>query len=187
MDEAQNLSPDVLEEIRLLTNLETSTEKLLQIVLCGQPELEMKLSQPELRQLKQRITLRSRTYPLGEEETGAYINQRLHVAGSTRTDIFTLEAVEAVYYYSRGIPRVVNLLCEHALISAFADQQASVAAPIIEVIAREFDLEGREHYGGPERPDGGENRTLMDALRTLNGGPRRPKPAPVPSPKEGRA
>ena len=117
VDEAQNLSHQMLEEIRLLTNLETSTEKLLQIVLAGQPELEQKLNQPELRQLRQRITLRAKTRQLTLEETGGYIQERLRIAGTENTEIFSPEAVEVVYRYARGIPRVVNLLCEHALVS----------------------------------------------------------------------
>src|SRR6202171_3018530 len=96
VDEAQNLSPQMLEEIRLLTNLETSTEKLLQIVLAGQPELEVKLAQPQLRQLRQRITLRSKTMPLSLEETTGYIQERLRIAGATDNNIFSPEAIEAV-------------------------------------------------------------------------------------------
>src|ERR1700693_4471922 len=109
VDEAQNLSPQVLEEIRLLTNLETSTEKLLQIVLSGQPELEQKLNQPMLRQLRQRITLRCRTHPLTPEESAGYIAERLRVAGADGAVIFTPEAIESIHYYSKGIPRVINL------------------------------------------------------------------------------
>src|ERR1700746_2533064 len=126
VDEAQNLSPQMLEEIRLLTNLETSTEKLLQIVLAGQPELDQKLNQPELRQLRQRITLRCKTYPLTPEETRQYITTRLRIAGSNGLEIFSREAAEAVHTYSRGVPRVINLLCEHGLIGAFAQQKKSV-------------------------------------------------------------
>src|SRR5215470_1088025 len=114
IDEAQNLSYEVLEEIRLLTNFETASEKLLQIVLSGQPELEEKLRDPRLRQLRQRITLRCRTHPLTREESSQYVIQRLKTAGSNGTPIFTPEALEAVYMYSKGIPRVINLLCEHA-------------------------------------------------------------------------
>src|SRR5712692_8417761 len=140
VDEAQDLSAEVLEEIRLLTNLETSTEKLLQIVLSGQPELEEKLKQPELRQLRQRITLRCRTYPLSLEETHHYIAGRLQVAGGDGRPFFTGEAVESIYGYSQGIPRVINLLCEHALVSAFADQKQPVGAETIEEAARDFEL-----------------------------------------------
>ena len=140
VDEAQNLSPQMLEEIRLLTNLETSTEKLLQIVLAGQPELEQKLNQPELRQLRQRITLRAKTRQLTLEETQGYIEERLRIAGAENLDLFTPEAVAAVHRYARGIPRVTNLLCEHALVSSFADEKTPVPAEVVEEVARDFDL-----------------------------------------------
>ena len=140
VDEAQNLSPQMLEEIRLLTNLETSTEKLLQIVLAGQPELEQKLNQPELRQLRQRITLRAKTRQLTLEETQGYIQERMRIAGGENPDIFSPEAVEAVHRYARGIPRVTNLLCEHALVSSFVDQKNPIPAEIVEEVARDFDL-----------------------------------------------
>jgi general secretion pathway protein A len=140
VDEAQNLSPQMLEEIRLLTNLETSTEKLLQIVLAGQPELEHKLNQPELRQLRQRITLRAKTRQLTLEETQGYIEERMRIAGAENPDIFSPEAVAMVHRYARGIPRVTNLLCEHALVSSFADQKNPVPPEIVEEVARDFDL-----------------------------------------------
>jgi general secretion pathway protein A len=140
VDEAQNLSPQMLEEIRLLTNLETSTEKLLQIVLAGQPELEQKLNQPQLRQLRQRITLRAKTRQLTLEETRGYIEERMRIAGADNPDIFSPEAVAAVHHYARGIPRVTNLLCEHALVSSFVDQKNPVPAEIVEEVARDFDL-----------------------------------------------
>src|ERR1700719_4203541 len=140
VDEAQNLSPQMLEEIRLLTNLETSTEKLLQIVLAGQPELDYKLHQPQLRQLRQRITLRAKTRQLTLDETRGYIEKRLRIAGAENTDIFSSEAIAAIHGYSRGIPRVSNLLCEHALVSAFVDQKNPVPAEIIEEVARDFEL-----------------------------------------------
>lgn len=141
VDEAQNLSPQMLEEIRLLTNLETSTEKLLQIVLAGQPELEQKLNQPQLRQLRQRITLRAKTCPLTLAETQGYIQERLRIGGTDNLGIFSPEAIEAVHRYSRGIPRVINLLCEHSLVSSFVDQKNPVPASIVEEVARDFDLD----------------------------------------------
>lgn len=137
VDEAQNLSPHVLEEVRLLTNLETPTEKLLQIVLSGQPELELKLKQP---QLGQRITLRCKLHALGLEETRTCIAERLRIAGANGQPIFTPEAIQAVYTYSQGIPRVINLLCEHSLIGAFADGLKPVPVSTVEDVAREFDL-----------------------------------------------
>src|ERR1035438_7551786 len=141
VDEAQNLTFPVLEEIRLLTNLETSTEKLLQIVLSGQPELEEKLKQPQLRQLRQRIMLRCKTSPLSKEQINDYIVERLRIAGASGEMIFSPEAVEAIHKYSVGIPRVVNLLCEHSLINAYFEQQRPIAASIVEDVAHEFQLD----------------------------------------------
>src|SRR3984885_15399321 len=134
VDEAQNLSPQMLEEIRLLTNLETSTEKLLQIVLAGQPELEHKLNQPELRQLRQRITLRAKTRQLTLEETQGYIEERMRIAGNENLDIFSPEAIETIHRYARGIPRVTNLLCEHSLVNCFVDQRNPVRAEIVDEV-----------------------------------------------------
>ncbi len=157
VDEAQNLSYPVLEEIRLLTNLETSTEKLLQIVLSGQPELEEKLKLPQVRQLRQRITLRCKTAPLTTEQTFDYITERLRIAGATGEPIFGKEAVETIHLYSLGIPRVVNLLCEHALVNSYVDQQRVVTAKVVEDVAREFQLDEVE----PVAP-AGSNRVDTD-------------------------
>ena len=160
VDEAQNLSLQVLEEIRLLTNLETSTEKLLQIVLTGQPELEEKLKLPQLRQLRQRITLWAKTGPLTLLETQGYIKQRLRMAGSTGDEIFSSEAIEAVHHHAGGIPRITNLLCEHALISAFVEHSKTVSEKIVEDVARDFDLQdiGVE----PEAKSNGGHPILVD-------------------------
>ena len=140
VDEAQNLSDEVLEEIRMMTNLETFTEKLLQIVLVGQPELEQKLKQPQLRQLRQRLTLRAKTHPLSLEETKAYVMQRLRIAGSNGQPIFDPEALVAIHRYASVIPGVVNLVCEHCLVSAFVDQQKVIIANVVDTVARDFDL-----------------------------------------------
>jgi general secretion pathway protein A len=167
VDEAQNLSSEMLEEIRLLTNLETSTEKLLQIVLAGQPELDAKLQQPELRQLKQRVTLRSRTYSLTLGETRDYVNQRLHIAGSTGPAIFTPEAVEAVHLYSNGIPRVINLICEHALITAFAEQQRLIGPEIINAVAEDFELTKRFNAAPSSHMPEESQADLLGALNAM--------------------
>jgi general secretion pathway protein A len=140
VDEAQNLSEQLLEEIRLLTNLETSTEKLLQIVLSGQPELEDKLNRPQMRQLLQRIVFRCRTAPLTSDETYGYITERLRIAGANGTPVFSQEAMDCIQKYSRGIPRVVNLICEHSLINSFAERLKPVPAKIIMEIAHELRL-----------------------------------------------
>jgi len=171
VDEAQNLTDEVLEEIRMLTNLETFTEKLLQIVLVGQPELETKLKQPQLRQLRQRLTLRAKTHPLTIEETKAYVQQRLRIAGSDGRQIFDGEALSAVHKYSNGIPRVVNLLCEHCLVSAFVDQKPTISESIVDAVARDFDLSdsvasGAMTVAAPPAPSA-EKFDLVEALRTL--------------------
>ena len=152
VDEAQNLSDEVLEEIRMLTNLETFTEKLLQIVLVGQPELENKLKQPQLRQLKQRLTLRAKTHPLSLDETKAYIQHRLRIAGSKGTQIFEPEAMVAIHRYSSGIPRVINLVCEHCLVSAFVDQQRVISPSVVDNVARDFDLGDNTSAGAMKVP-----------------------------------
>ena len=140
VDEAQNLSMELLEEIRLLTNLETSSEKLVQIVLSGQPELEEKLRMPALRQLRQRIALWSRTQAITADQTSEYIAQRLLIAGSA-DPIFSAEAVAAIHRASRGIPRIINLICEHALIVGYVDQLAQIPSSVIAGVARDLDLE----------------------------------------------
>ena len=147
IDEAQNLTYPVLEEIRLLTNLETSTDKLLQIVLSGQAELEEKLRMPELRQLRQRIMLRCKTAPLTKEQTHEYVAERLRIAGASGPPIFSSEAIDAVYLYSLGIPRVINLLCEHSLVNAYVEQERPIKPKTIEAVAREFQLDEVEPIG----------------------------------------
>jgi general secretion pathway protein A len=142
VDEAHHLSADILEEVRLLTNLETTTEKLLQIVLVGQPELDEKLDSIKLRQLKQRIALRSQLEPLSANETKEYVERRLHVAGvnSAAAVLFPAEAIAAVYRHSRGTPRLINTICENALLTAYAKQMGSVTPEIIDGIVEDFRL-----------------------------------------------
>jgi len=142
-DEAHHFSTEVLEEIRLLTNLETSQEKLLQILLVGQPELDEKLDSIELRQLKQRIAARATLQPLDLEETTGYIHRRLQVSG-VRQDLamlFPADTIAEVYRHSRGIPRLINTVCENALISAYARQLQNVPPEIIEEVATDFRLD----------------------------------------------
>lgn len=151
IDEAQGLSFELLEEVRLLLNLETASEKLLQIVLVGQPELEEKLQRPEMRQLRQRIALCCNTARLTLEESRGYIADRLRIGGATDESVFASEAVEAVHFYSRGIPRVMNLLCEHALINAYVEQLKPVPAPMVEEAARDFLLDDFRPIVTPSR------------------------------------
>lgn len=140
VDEAQNLSWDLLEEIRLLTNLETSSEKLLQIVLSGQPELEEKLRHPSVRQLRQRVSLWCRTQSLTPTQTHSYVAERLRIAGAS-SPIFSTEALDLVHRYSRGIPRIINLLCEHSLIVGYVEQADQITPAIVEGVAIELELE----------------------------------------------
>jgi general secretion pathway protein A len=136
VDEAQNLSPEVLEQVRLLTNLETNTQKLLQIILIGQPELRELLARNELRQLAQRITGRYHLNPLSHEETAAYVRHRLRVAGAT-TDIFAPQALDGVFSLSQGVPRVINVICDRALLGAYSLDRHRVTASLVRSAAAE--------------------------------------------------
>jgi general secretion pathway protein A len=136
IDEAQNLQPSVLEQVRLLTNLETSKEKLLRIMLIGQPELSALLARPDLRQLASRITARYHLTPLSAAETREYIEHRLRVAGASG-EIFTPDATERVYRHARGIPRLVNIICDRALLGAYAQQGRRVTPDIVDRAAQE--------------------------------------------------
>lgn len=142
VDEAQNMDVELLEEIRLLTNLETAQQKLIQIVLVGQPELDQKMDSPQLRQLKQRITLRCTLQPLEEIETKAYIWQRMKRAGTTfeAVLIFPPATVASIYSYSHGIPRLINTICENALIHAYAQQSKTVTEDMIHEVAGDLRL-----------------------------------------------
>jgi type II secretory pathway predicted ATPase ExeA len=154
IDEAQSLPHDLLEEIRLLGNIETTTSKLLNIVLSGQPELADRLNEPSLRQLKQRVALRCELHPFTLEETASYISGRLRIAGGLPANIFTGEAVRLIYSASTGIPRSVNVLCDNALISGFAVQKKPVTAAIVRDACRDFDLHAAERGGSPASPHG---------------------------------
>jgi general secretion pathway protein A len=167
VDEAQNLTDEVLEEIRMLTNLETFTEKLLQIVLVGQPELEQKLKQPQLRQLRQRLTLRARTHSLSLEETKASIEQRRRIAGANGQQIFDPDAVVEIHRCANGIPRVINLLCEHCLVSAFVDQQKLIGPRVVETVARDFDLGDNSIAEAIAAPAVGPLEEKVDLVETL--------------------
>jgi general secretion pathway protein A len=141
VDEAHHLSTEILEEIRLLTNLETEDEKLLQILLVGQPELDDKLDSVNLRQLKQRIALRSHLLPLDSNETKGYILRRLQLSGCTYPSVlFPPETIAAVYQHSKGLPRLINTVCENALIAGYSRQMRSVSPDIVDDIARDFRL-----------------------------------------------
>ena len=171
VDEAHHLSAEILEEIRLLTNLETSQQKLLQIVLAGQPELDQKLDSHELRQLKQRIALRCHLDPLGMNETREYMARRLQIAGAPAAgQIFSEPAIEAVFRHSRGIPRLVNTICENALLSGYAKQSATITPDIIDGVARDLRLGvvvmAPKNNVGPGSSKEDQNELLL-AVKTL--------------------
>jgi general secretion pathway protein A len=140
VDEAQTLSDDLLEEMRLLANIESDTDKLLQLVLAGQPELADRLNQPRLRQLKQRVALRCRLTPLTLLETAAYIAGRLHLAGGDGAKVFTRDAVIAVHEAAGGIPRTISVICDNALIAGFAAEEQPVGSDTIELVCRDLDF-----------------------------------------------
>ena len=141
VDEAQNLSTQTLEQVRLLTNLETATTKLLQIILIGQPELRELLDQPDLRQLAQRITGRYHLNPLSQAESAGYVKHRMRVAGAT-AEVFTLSALREIHRLSGGIPRVINVICDRALLGAFTQEDHRAGATLVRQAASEV-------YGRP--------------------------------------
>lgn len=170
VDEAHHLSEDILEEIRLLTNLETAHDKLLQILLVGQPELDDKLDSSALRQLKQRIAHRTRLVPLDANETSGYIERRLQLAGASSNghSLFPPDTIASIYRYSRGIPRLINTICENALVTAYARQMRSLTPEIIGGIASDLrlDVVHSPQVEAPaefdEKDDRRVARTLMD-------------------------
>ena len=137
VDEAQNLTPETLEQVRLLTNLETASQKLLQIILIGQPELREVLARVELRQLAQRITGRYHLDPLSRAETGSYVMHRLKVAGSATGEVFSAAALREVHRLSNGIPRIINVICDRALLGAFTQEQHRIGPSLVRDAAGE--------------------------------------------------
>lgn len=139
VDEAQNLSLPVLEEVRLLGNLETAYEKLIQIILVGQPELRLKIATPELRQLNQRITVKFHLGTLLREDIGAYIDHRMRVAGCEQDDVFTEEAKAALFQHSGGVPRLVNVACDQALLQAYVSDSQQVMLTTVQSVMAEME------------------------------------------------
>jgi general secretion pathway protein A len=140
IDEAQSLSLEMFEEVRLLANLETETAKLVNVVLVGQPELSDRLNEPSLRQFKQRVVLRCSLPPLDLESTASYIASRLRVVGAVADEVFTRDAVRAIYEASRGIPRTIGVICENALLAGYAAQQKPIDRPIIVEVCGGLDV-----------------------------------------------
>ncbi|MEO0580204.1 MAG: AAA family ATPase, partial [Pseudomonadota bacterium] len=141
VDEAQNLSLKVLEEIRLISGIETHKEKVLRIILAGQPELRDKIASPKLKQLTQRVRLRFHLGPLSKRELHEYVQHRVRVAGGNPDELFTEDAIDEVYRFSGGVPRLTNTLCDTALLVAFADEKRSVDAAVIRAAIDELDWE----------------------------------------------
>lgn len=163
IDEAHLLSMALLEEIRLLTNLETGDHKLLQIMLVGQPELEQKLDSPALRQLKQRIALRCRLQPLTQADVRGYILRRLEIAGANShvAGLFSEDAITKIYECSHGLPRLINTICENALISGFAQQVRTISPAIIDEVAADFRLTPEEESEADAEPELQDDRNSV--------------------------
>ena len=138
IDEAQNLRPSVLEEVRMLSNLETETEKLIQIILMGQPELRSKLWLKELTQLRQRVTLHYHLVSLDACETAAYITHRLHIAGANGSPIFASNALQKIFDHTGGVPRLINGLCDRALLTGYVNEAKTIGPEIIDEVATEL-------------------------------------------------
>ncbi|GFO57780.1 ATPase [Geomonas silvestris] len=151
IDEAQNLAADLLEEVRMLSNLESSHSKLLQIVLVGQPELRETLAAPELMQLRQRISINCHLKGLSRQEMADYIVHRLKVAGNAEALAFSSGALDVVYQYSRGIPRLVNIICDFLMLSAFAEEVAAVSPEMAHDVVGDLDFE-HHFWGGAQTP-----------------------------------
>lgn len=150
IDEAHTLDPDLLEEVRLLTNLETPKSKLLQVILIGQPELNEIIDRPEFRQLKQRVSLRYHLKPLNGDETKEFIKKRLRIAGTHDSGIFTPKALNEIYRFSKGIPRLINVVCDNALLEGYATDQKIIGPKIIHEVIDHLDGAGKR--GKRRRP-----------------------------------
>src|SRR5206468_14721 len=140
VDEAHALPYEILEEIRLLANIETDEEKLLPVVLAGQPELGERLNQPDLRQLKQRVALRCTLRSLTLKETAAYVAGRIGVAGGEAAKLFTADAIQVIHSYSRGVPRTISVICDNALVTGFAADERPIGAETVREVCRDLDF-----------------------------------------------
>lgn len=179
IDEAQSLSVELLEEVRLLANIETATEKLLPLVLAGQPELAARLNDPALRQLKQRVALRCELPSLELSETAAYISTRIKTAGGEASRLFTREAVMLIHEFSRGIPRTISVMCDNALLGGLAVGRRPVDREIVSEVCRDFDLQPHDEPVNGSLP-------LADEEATDESGADGARPAETPSNREGQ-
>ena len=167
VDEAQNLSAEMLEEIRLLSNLETPTSKLIQIMLVGQPELQSLIDQPELRQLRQRIALRHHLRPFDEGEVREYVNERLSKAGYTGRGIFKKRALKELFNVTEGTPRLINGICDGALLLGYARQEISLGADAIREVAHDLGLVAKDEIQGEKPKAGGGGPVKKCSRRRL--------------------
>ena len=151
IDEAQNLDPQVLEQVRLISNLETKTDKLIQIVLAGQPELGQLLNRAELRQIAQRITVSYHLTPLDFEDTKAYIEHRLEVAGDWRAAVFSPQALKRVFRHSGGVPRLINIVCDRTLLFGYIEESREITATMVKAAIAEIAREGDRRHFRPGR------------------------------------
>src|SRR5262249_25506403 len=180
VDEAQSLPYELLEEIRLLGNIETASEKLLPIVLAGQPELAARLNETSLRQLKQRVALRCELTPPSLHETASYIAARIRVAGGDSSKVFTREAVVQIHDHSGGIPRTISVICDNALVAAFALDRKPVSRDIVLEVSRDFDL--KSSAAAAPAPAERAAEIIEDQAPTLDIEVPKPAPRAVPSP-----
>ncbi|HOP40290.1 MAG TPA: XrtA-associated ATPase [Geobacteraceae bacterium] len=169
IDEAQNLSAELLEEVRMLSNLETDTSKLLQIILVGQPELRKTLAQPDLRQLRQRISISCHLAPLSRQETEEYIFHRLEIAGNRNAVIFDEGTIDIIYGFSRGIPRLINIICDFLMLSAFAEETNRMTKDLVQDVIGEIELENAFWNDvTPENTFAGNRTMLFDINERLS-------------------
>lgn len=179
IDEAQNLTVRALEEMRLISNMETETQKLVQIMLLGQPELRDKLNRPDLEQLRQRVSLRYHLKSLDRDETHKYIEHRLHVAGNSASVKFTKGAIESLYQFSKGTPRLINVICDQALLMGYLRETKKLDEAIIREIVAEFATPSAEEYSSNDRPAVSEKRSVFRRLFRRNPDTQIPRHDPV--------
>ncbi len=187
VDEAQSLSTDLLEEIRLLVNIETNDEKLLCVIMAGQPELAAKLNDQSLRQLKQRVALRCQLRPLTLTETAAYLAGRIRAAGGVGAHVFTREAVMVIHEHAKGLPRTISVIADNALLTGFAAGQRPVGSQLVREVCADFNLERESNSAQPVNGhkgelDSGAQKVGRGDLRLLETAkPDAPAPVPVPA------
>lgn len=167
IDEAQNLKPAVLEEVRMLSNLETENEKLIQIIFMGQPELKKKLALPKLEQLRQRIAVYYHLTPLSEEDTKKYIAHRLFVASETEKKYFTDEALEMIYQFSKGVPRLINQICDSALLSGFIYEKELIDGDLLQEVVHESP--SKQITSAPKAPANELDQEFEKIIKTEEG------------------